>query len=100
MNQSLVNKLIKRYELSIALCKYMPLFIAKLILICLGTVKGICACASYIYDEFIYCDTFVVKHCTRTDAYWYPTPRFAKNKKELLERLQYRIDILKTYNNK
>ena len=97
MNQTLVNKLIRRYRLSKIHCKLFPLAICKLIVTALSTDAGVCRCSSYVYSTDVYWSEFMQQHTAENSSYWATPPYWCETKQRLLDSLQCRIDILRTF---
>lgn len=98
MTQKLVDKLLARYQLTYKCCKRMPLWACHIITELLHTNKGVCHTAFWVYDEYIYQDDFIAENCSSSyGAYWCVTPRHCKTKQQLVESLQYRINILQSF---
>ncbi len=98
MNQELVNKLIARYHRAIFWVNIIPsLWMCHEMLYYMKVHKGVCYCAYKAYDKDIYHDSFINSLFASRTLHWYPTPGSAETKAQIIERLQYRIDKLKTF---
>ncbi len=56
--------------------------------------SGVCSCASIEFGQDITEKYWIIKYCKR-GSYWAIQPRFANTKKEMLELLQFRLDLLR-----
>lgn len=78
----------------------------KKLLVSRSANLGICNYVSTNYNKYITYKKFVEKHCKYSSrgvenglfsSYWWKAPEYARTKKETIECLQKRIDILKTW---
>jgi len=103
MNQELANQLIAWYEAALLqIKKKWFLWTALKVAIDLYVDNGVCYCADRIFEADIINDEFVRRNCTRISReqyspYWCRPVFDARSKHEVIELLQKRIDILKTY---
>ena len=97
MTQELADKLIAWYEESIAMIEKEEE--PKTILGILGERGigcGVCRCAKVIFNMRLYQDSWVISQANPR-GYWSSVPINATTKKEVIQRLQLRLDILKTF---
>lgn len=96
MTQELAQKLIAWYEESIAMIKEEDM---KTII---GILKervigyGVCKCALFNFDMELYSDSWAISQ-TKSGHFWHKTPGKAATKEEVIQCLQLRVDILKTF---
>lgn len=61
---------------------------------------GICKVASHIFSSYVYGAPWISEKANYIDSfackYWGPVPEDAKNNEEIIQRLQLRLDILRT----
>ena len=55
---------------------------------------GVCMCASRIFNQNIFKKYWILRYYT-IEKYWKKQPRFANTKEEMLELLQFRLDLLR-----
>ena len=97
MTQELAQKLIAWYEESIAMIekeeepKNIPGILWKR-----GINRGVCRCAFVIFDIDLCSDSWVNSQATPR-GYWGSGPNRAETKEEVIQCLQLRVDILKTF---
>ena len=101
LDQQLVDNLIHRYQTVLKWCKRMPsLHICKWITRLSNTNYGVCKCAESVFNRNITYDEYVNKNFLKNaglPGYWAMPPGCCKNKSELIESLQIRIEILQKY---
>ena len=97
MTEELAQKLIAWYEESIAMIekeegpKNIPGILWKR-----GINRGVCRCAFVIFNIDLDEDSWV-KSRTNQRGYWGELPVYTATKEEVIQRLQLRVDILKTF---
>ena len=98
LNQDLVNKLIAHYEMAIKKVK-KKWFFKRALNVCydLNVDCGVCNAAIHIFDEYIYETKFVKQNCSINKHYWYDLPQNCLTKKQILNCLEHRVKILKTF---
>lgn len=100
MTQELCDKLIAWYEESIGMVEQIPaddMYKIRKLLNARSVHSGICACASFEFDESIYSDEWVRQNKTEGSDMWYKALYMADHKEEVIELLQKRVDRLKTF---
>jgi hypothetical protein len=95
MTQLLIDKLIAHYEATIKEIEINPKDWGSIISVTY-TNKGICYCANNIFKEFIYCDKWI-KSLINPSGYITNKPLFVNDHIQAIERLQIRIDVMKTF---
>lgn len=96
MTQSLIDKLIKHYEDSIALIQATEdKNTIEDILTNRKINYGLCYCAKEVFDEEIYEDKWIKSKSDR-NGFIYEIP-LGEEKETAIECLQYRVDIMKTF---
>ena len=58
---------------------------------------GICYCAFHSFNTPIYSDKWVYSKKSIDSGFWYRTPQRSKNKEEILESLQVRVEIMQSF---
>ena len=97
MTQELAQKLIAWYEESIAMIeKEEELENIIGILKKRGIGYGVCKCASDNFNMYLYRDSWVLSQI-KSEGFWGSEPIHASTKKEVIQCLQERVDILKTF---
>lgn len=55
---------------------------------------GICSCARFTFDIDIYDKSWVKSRAINEAGLWYPIPALGKNRAEVIQRIQFRLDTL------
>ena len=99
MTKDLGDKLISYYELGITAVKLIDSFTKiQSVLEAQSLELGICHCSIVVFDEVIHWDEWVRSLLPEGSFYWLRPPSYCINKEEVLNSLQKRVDILKTFN--
>jgi hypothetical protein len=98
MEQELVDKLINHYEKAISAIKDNP-FAARRIATEMEVYFGICNVSDVIFDIKIYSDNWIKNKVHFTSIYAYKIPAMAVSTVEILDSLQYRLNLLKNFPN-
>ena len=97
MTQELSNKLIAHYEEHIKEIEKMhDVSFIKTHLKINHMDYGICHSAIRLFKVDLTCDNWANSKC-RVGDYWFDYPKILFSKKSILEALQYRVNILKTF---
>ena len=56
---------------------------------------GVCTCSSRGFGQNISKKYWILRYCIGATRYWKLQPRFANTKEEMLELLQFRLDLLR-----
>jgi len=96
MTQELAEKLVAWYEESIAMIKEKELENVVGILRKRRIGCGVCLCAFANFDIYLKEDSWV-KSQAKQRGYWGKQPMHAKTKEEVIQCLQLRVDVLKTF---
>ncbi len=103
MNQELANKLIKWYEESISEIKEKEIGLDKALELCCDKKieQGLCLCSEKIFGVLLYADKWINYQVTKNRRILFlcDKPSSASNLENLIERLQFRVDTLKTYSD-
>lgn len=98
MTVELANKLIDHYEKCIAKVSTCNHLKAALWLVKYFNVDyGICKCSVSVFYLYLEPCGYIASKLPDHRKYVYPLPITAKNKTEVLDRLQYRVDLLKSF---
>ena len=99
MTQDLANKLIAYYEESIREIEKMDyIHVIRKYLFERKIYLGVCYCSYSIFKTDLYDDEWVEsKSLDVFDVFWFKYPNSVNTKDKILEALQYRVDILKTF---
>ena len=97
--KQILNLLITHYEKVIVEIATLPpgpnqLSDARIILYKRGVDLGICHCAKTVFNEDITKTCWVDRHTQKFSAYWAGKPWHAWSISEMIELLQYRVDIM------
>jgi hypothetical protein len=95
MTQLLIDKLIAHYEATIKEIELNPERWKDIIDLTF-TKHGICYCANNIFKEWIYDDKWI-KSLINPSGYITNKPLFVNDHIQAIERLQIRIDVMKTF---
>ena len=97
MTKELANKLIAHYEETIQKVQLLENISAiKEILIMTKTRNGICDCSNIKFNIDIYADEWVSSKSGK-ESMWAARPGQSDNKEEIINLLQIRVNILKTF---
>ena len=102
MTQDLANKLIAHYEESIREIEKMDdVFLIKEYLRKMEIDYGVCNCSIKVFRKDLRYDSWVRSNCGINDflinEFWFGPPILLRTKDKILEALQVRVNILKTF---
>ena len=101
MTKELAQKLIAWYEESITMIeKEEKLKNILGILRERGINRGVCRCALVNFNTDIFEDSWVRIKTKWAGFFWGKEPIYATTKEDVIQRLQLRVDILKTFDGK